>query len=288
MSSPSSPLDPTHSFGIIPGTSNLSSLIKFSFFSFIVYQFLTWLYRITLHPLAKYPGPKIWGATALAQTWYALHGDFAFKVAELHAEYGPVVRIGPRAVSFINEKAWEDIHGRYDGRKQLQKAKEFVPTSPPNGAQGLVFVRDDAAHARIRRNFSHGFSDKALRQQGPLIAGYFEALLDKMTSSGRANEPLNVIKWFQLTTFDIVSDLTYGESMGCMKEDAEDLHVSPPTLTSSELPFSLFLTIIAAMDKKPLLHCQSNVSPGLHASILPSRQDSPGRHDFRQTPVEEK
>ncbi|KAI6634760.1 hypothetical protein MCOR08_004471 [Pyricularia oryzae] len=224
MSSPSSPLDPTHSFGIIPGTSNLSSLIKFSFFSFIVYQFLTWLYRITLHPLAKYPGPKIWGATALAQTWYALHGDFAFKVAELHAEYGPVVRIGPRAVSFINEKAWEDIHGRYDGRKQLQKAKEFVPTSPPNGAQGLVFVRDDAAHARIRRNFSHGFSDKALRQQGPLIAGYFEALLDKMTSSGRANEPLNVMKWFQLTIFDIVSDLTYGESMGCMKEDAEDLH----------------------------------------------------------------
>ncbi|KAI6358788.1 hypothetical protein MCOR25_007224 [Pyricularia grisea] len=224
MSSPSSSFDFAHSLSTIPGTSNLSSLIKFFLFSFIVFQSLTWLYRITFHPLAKYPGPKIWGATALAQTWYALQGEFAFKVAELHAEYGPVVRIGPGAVSYINEEAWEDIHGRYDGRKQLKKAKEFVPTSPPNGAQGLVFVRDDAAHARIRRNFSHGFSDKAMREQGPLVSGYFEALVDKMRSTGRANEPLNVMKWFQLTTFDIVSDLTYGECMGCMKEDADDLH----------------------------------------------------------------
>ncbi|TLD33692.1 hypothetical protein PspLS_00237 [Pyricularia sp. CBS 133598] len=239
MSSPSFSVNVnvTPSFGTIAGQSNFASVITFFFFSLIVYQSLVCIYRITLHPLARYPGPKIWGATALAQTWYALQGDFAFKVAEMHAEYGPVVRIGPRAVSYINEKAWEDIHGRYDGRKQLKKAKEFVPTSPPNGAQGLVFVRDDAAHARIRRNFSHGFSDKAMREQGPLISGYFEALLDKMRSSERSNEPLNVMKWFQLTTFDIVSDLTYAMFLlGFMRQFFRLDKILLLVMTSDKLP----------------------------------------------------
>ncbi|KAK1985264.1 benzoate 4-monooxygenase cytochrome P450 [Colletotrichum cereale] len=155
---------------------------------------------------------------------FAIEGEFAFKVGELHTKYGPVVRVGPTAVSYIEEQAWEDIHGRHDGRKQLKKANEFVPTSPPNGAQGLVFVRDDKAHSRLRRNFSHGFSDKALRDQEILIGGYFDKLLQRLRQASSTKEPLNMMRWYQYTTFDVVGDLTYGEDIGCLEEDAHELH----------------------------------------------------------------
>ncbi|KAF6813398.1 benzoate 4-monooxygenase cytochrome P450 [Colletotrichum musicola] len=203
---------------------NAPVVLKFVLALSAVYWSSIWLYRITLHPLACYPGPKLWAMSCLVQTFYALKGEFAFKVAELHDEYGPVVRFGPSAVSYIDERAWEDIHGKHDGRRQLKKAKEFVPTAPPNGAQGLVFVRDDKAHGRIRRNFSHGFSDKALRDQGGLIGRYFDQLLAKLRRSAGEDEPVNMMKWYQLTTFDVVGDLTYGENIGCLHDKAYDLH----------------------------------------------------------------
>ncbi|KAL0930037.1 benzoate 4-monooxygenase cytochrome P450 [Colletotrichum truncatum] len=203
---------------------NVRVVLEFVFVLSAIYWSSVWLYRITLHPLARYPGPKLWAISCLVQTFYAIKGEFAFKVAELHATYGPVVRLGPSAVSYIDERAWEDIHGKHDGRKQLKKAKEFVPTSPPNGAQGLVFVRDDKAHGRIRRNFSHGFSDKALRDQGGIIGRYFDQLLAKLRRSAAQDEPVNMMKWYQLTTFDVVGDLTYGENIGCLNDEAYELH----------------------------------------------------------------
>ncbi|EQB52865.1 hypothetical protein CGLO_07469 [Colletotrichum gloeosporioides Cg-14] len=206
------------------GHIDYQSILKIAAILIVIYWCLVWIYRITLHPLAHYPGPKLWATTCLVQTFYALRGEFAFKVADLHTKYGPVVRLGPSAVSYIDERAWEDIHGRHDGRKQLKKAKEFVPTSPPNGAQGLVFVKDDNAHGRLRRNFSHGFSDKALRDQENIIGGYFEKLVARIRRSSDDHKPINMMRWYQLTTFDIVGDLTYGEDIGCMNDDARDLH----------------------------------------------------------------
>lgn len=82
--------------------------------------------------------------------YFVMKGELPFAIKELHEKYGPVVRTGPNEVSYIDEAAWDDIHGRYDGKEQLKKAKEFTPTKLPNGAQGLVFVHNDADHARLR------------------------------------------------------------------------------------------------------------------------------------------
>ncbi|KAF2425829.1 hypothetical protein EJ08DRAFT_551342, partial [Tothia fuscella] len=56
------------------------------------------IYRIYLHPLSKFPGPKF---TAI-KTWYEGYydvikskGRFIWELARLHEQYGPIVRIGP-------------------------------------------------------------------------------------------------------------------------------------------------------------------------------------------------
>lgn len=55
------------------------------------------LYRLVLHPLAGFPGPKLAAATA----WYEFYhdairrGKYTFEIQEMHKKYGPIVRISP-------------------------------------------------------------------------------------------------------------------------------------------------------------------------------------------------
>ncbi|KAH7346694.1 benzoate 4-monooxygenase cytochrome P450 [Rhexocercosporidium sp. MPI-PUGE-AT-0058] len=134
--------------------------------------------------------------------------------------YGPVVRIAPNKLSYIDEGAWKDIHGKSLGEKQLAKSPDFMPTKAPNGAQGLVFARRDEDHARLRRHFSHGFSDKALREQQVILLKHFNIWIEKLGQ--QHSEPVNMMKWYQLATFDIIGDLTFGEGFGCL--ESSELH----------------------------------------------------------------
>ena len=73
----------------------------------------------------------------------------------------------------------------------------------------------------IRRNFSSAFSDKALRELEPIMTQYFDLLIKRLHE--RCMEPVNFVHWYNFTTFDIVSDLTFGESFGCLEKSK--LHV---------------------------------------------------------------
>lgn len=41
-------------------------------------------------------------------------GTLPFDIAGFHDHYGPVVRIGPKEVSFTDERAWGPIYGKHD------------------------------------------------------------------------------------------------------------------------------------------------------------------------------
>lgn len=59
----------------------------------IVFELLRMVYRLTFHPLARFPGPKLAGATNLYAASYDLvSGAYLFKLAELHAQYGSLSR----------------------------------------------------------------------------------------------------------------------------------------------------------------------------------------------------
>jgi hypothetical protein len=58
------------------------------------------IYNVTLHPLAKFPGPFWAGLTPWWRTYEELwNGTSLFhKYQELHAKYGPVIRVSPNEV----------------------------------------------------------------------------------------------------------------------------------------------------------------------------------------------
>jgi hypothetical protein len=65
--------------------------------SIIVYYATLAAYRLYLHPLARFPGPKLAAATRLYEGYYDLYqsGQYTFKIGELHKQYGQGTTVIP-------------------------------------------------------------------------------------------------------------------------------------------------------------------------------------------------
>jgi hypothetical protein len=69
----------------------VTSWIVAAVVSFTIYWICVYLYNVTLHPLAKFPGPKLAGATYWYEFYYDIYPNYArfiWKIKELHEEYG--------------------------------------------------------------------------------------------------------------------------------------------------------------------------------------------------------
>ena len=142
-------------------------------------------------------------------------GTLSHWLKHLHDYYrSDVVRISPDELSFIGASAWEDIYGNRPSHEHFQKDLRLV-----SGAESIVTV-PDADHSRMRRLLSHAFSDKALREQEPLIQSHINNLVIglKKQIDGPAKGRVNLSDWFNWATFDVIGDLSFGESFDCLRE----------------------------------------------------------------------
>ncbi|KUL88969.1 hypothetical protein ZTR_06124 [Talaromyces verruculosus] len=135
-------------------------------------------------------------------------------VDDCHKQYGEVVRLGSDRLSYINAEAWKDIYGhRIKGKKSCQKDRKFYETS--NGIDNIFTIHDDQYHGKVRRIFSHAFSDKALKDQEIMLAKYVDKLIENMRKN--AHKKGDMVKYYNFTTFDIMGDLSFGEPLGLLE-----------------------------------------------------------------------
>lgn len=174
----------------------------------------------------------------------------------LHDKYGSAIRFSPDELSYTDPQAWKDICGHQKGRLENPKAPgfqyvSFWPDIPwddlkmqaidlsssletQNGKDGSkskqsidlaslthaaalpsMMVADTADHVRVRRLFSPAFSDRALKQQQPLFSRYAELLISKLLAVD--GQPVDMTIMFNLTTFDIMAEFAFGESLGLLE-----------------------------------------------------------------------
>ncbi|KAL6233103.1 hypothetical protein BDW75DRAFT_252217 [Aspergillus navahoensis] len=186
-----------------------------AFCLFIIFIITIATRRLLLSPLRSIPGPKAWTLFPILRHISAVLGRFDTDMRRFHIRYGPAVRFGPNEVSFITADAWKAIYGH--GHTQLPKVMHSA-ADPQD-----IISSNDADHSRYRRALSHAFSAKALQEQEPLIQGYVDKLISRLkgvAESGRADD---LVKWFNLTTFDLIGDLAFGEPFGGL-ESAEYHH----------------------------------------------------------------
>jgi cytochrome P450 len=82
-----------------------------------------------------------------------------------------------------------------------------------------LIAADEPTHSRFRRNLSHAFSDKALKEQEGIIQGFVDLLVHKLGEVAKeGNGAVDIMRWYNYTTFDIIADLTFGEPLYCLRD----------------------------------------------------------------------
>ena len=94
----------------------------------------------------------------------------------------------------------------------------FFPL-PPNGVDSII-VASEADHSRQRRLVAHAFTDKASKQQEPIIQSYVNLLIQRLDEQvqGESHGKVDMVKWYNYTTFDVVADSTFGGSFHCLRD----------------------------------------------------------------------
>ncbi|KAF8459864.1 cytochrome P450, partial [Kalaharituber pfeilii] len=175
-------------------------------------------YNLYLHPLAKFPGPKL---AAISPLWFSvavLSGKQADYHKEAHRKYGSVVRVAQNELSFASPAAWKDIHSHHDGKPTFIKAGFYHQDSKHLTLPHIINEADVAKHAQLRRLHAPAFSEKALKEEETIIDRYINLLVQRLwkryanRQKGPDGEYCNLVDWYTYTTFDVVGDLAFGDS----------------------------------------------------------------------------
>jgi cytochrome P450 len=148
-------------------------------------------------------------ATRLAYCYHLLHGTLPFDILALHKRYGPVVRIAPDELAFADATAWKDIMGhRAGGGEPFEKNTKFYRPFDFLPVDIVNAPREE--HALLRRTMAHGFSDRSMREQQPIIKGYVDLLISRLKENCTKGK-VDIMAWYNYTTFDVIGDLAFGE-----------------------------------------------------------------------------
>ncbi|KAK7440388.1 hypothetical protein VKT23_017025 [Stygiomarasmius scandens] len=163
------------------------------------------LYRLFLHPLRRFPGPWLASLTDYYAGYYDLikGGGFLKRIEQLHARYGPVVRVGPNTLHFAEPQAFDDIYAHgISFVKANQLYRGFVHASESSA----IFM--DPKKARQRRMLlSPLFSRRAITKLKDLI----QDKVDKLTLRIKdyPEEPVNLAFGFRSLTMEIITSYCF-------------------------------------------------------------------------------
>ncbi|KAH8172323.1 cytochrome p450 domain-containing protein [Sarocladium implicatum] len=190
----------------------------------LVHSVLNYVYRLWLHPLAGFPGPKLAGASRLYELYHqvfksdwlenlvSLHdkyGEHTFKVPELtnapnYGAVGPIVRIGPNELHSIDNEWNLRLHRRRD----LSKCTEYYGVLD-NVLGGLQKPQEHATRGSIIRPLFAGamlaeFSDGKLNK-------LTEKLHDQLADAADCQRKIDATHLIWAYTTDIMLSYVLGE-----------------------------------------------------------------------------
>ncbi|KAJ5160941.1 uncharacterized protein N7482_007945 [Penicillium canariense] len=169
----------------------------------VLYWVCAAFFLAVLHPLAKFPGPKL---AAVSDWWLVYHEWLLGKsltdiLGELHQLHGPVVRYGPHRLHFSTPKAHSDIYNlksRWDKDPDVYKA--IVDGSSTFGLTNYHLAKE-------RRDLIWPFYSRQSVQQ-------MQKAINRQTKEGKLS---NMSLAFRCLAQDIMADICLGSSLGTLE-----------------------------------------------------------------------
>ncbi|ROT42644.1 cytochrome P450 [Sodiomyces alkalinus F11] len=192
----------------------------------VVYRILVTLYNISpLHPLYRFPGPKIAAATYAHEAYYdwILVGQYSNRIRKMHEAYGPIVRINPDELHCSDPYFTNEI---YAGSGRVRDKWEHQLNT---GAAGPVSVSvlstvHHELHCLRRGAISRFFSRQQMLKLESEVHEFAQVSVDKMLRYA-GKEPLDVTDAFNCFTADIISQYAFGEPLGFVKSHLKSAYM---------------------------------------------------------------
>lgn len=200
--------------GSVFPAESLPQIALFAAGSWFLFVLTRGIYQAYFGPLRHIPGPKSWTIFPFIPKLKTLLGTFDQDIRRFHQKYGSVVRYAPDAMSFTTGQAWKTIYGH--GHGQFPKYMSNQQLEP----QSNILSADDANHARIRRGVAHAFAPRSLAEQEPMVHSFVDLLVRKLSDVAESRVPVEIGRWFHIASFDIIADLTFGESLGGLENNS--------------------------------------------------------------------
>lgn len=173
------------------------------------------LYNTFFHPISKVPGPFLARYSSLWLTHRYFRGSWLEDVVRLHEKYGPVVRIAPNQISFVDKVGLKELYGH---GKASQKSSWYDTWVIPGMGDSFFATTDRDVHRRIRSRVSGTYSMSAMLAMEELIGEVMELNLAKLRDLATKGEPIRIDEYVNYFTFDVVGQLAMGGPIGFLEQ----------------------------------------------------------------------
>ncbi|KAI9435538.1 putative P450 monooxygenase [Lactarius indigo] len=172
------------------------------------------VYNLYFHPLSHFPGPKL---AACSRLWLAyrelIKGESLSDLrAQLHRQYGEIVRWAPNELHFSNPAAYNDIYNsrnKWDKDHSLYRAYDLDTST-----FGFTHYSD----AKQRRDLlAPLFSRTSTLQLQDLIQKQANVLCDALTQQFAADKSSDLVLGFHCFAVDVIMNLCYAKNWGATK-----------------------------------------------------------------------
>jgi cytochrome P450 len=150
-----------------------------------------------------------------------IRGRYVHEVRDMHRHYGPIVRIAPNELSFASPSAWPVLHQRSGARNPFLKNPVFVIKPQNHPVESIPTTTSTEDHERMRGVLEKSFTRGSISLQEPIVQRNIDLMVkqlrDLVDKSGRAGATVDMTDWFSHCAFDVIGDLAFGESFGCLE-----------------------------------------------------------------------
>lgn len=126
-------------------------------------------------------------------------GRYIFKIRDLHAQYGPIIRINPDEVHVIDPEFYDEL---YIGPSSTRKRNKWFWMYDSFGIPASVFSTTDHEVHRMRRNALGVFFSKAkVRKLQDRVVDIGTRFLDRLAEFQTKGEPMPLgLAWTAVTS----------------------------------------------------------------------------------------
>jgi cytochrome P450 len=174
------------------------------------------LYTYTL--ARKIPGPRIAAITdfwLFAKFWRG--GNWKEISVNLHEQYGPVVRVGPKRVIFSKADAVPVIFSTRDVMEKAESYDTLLAMANGKEVASLITIRPETRHTAVKRALGPIFTQQAVLSYEDHVdatVALLEGHLNGLCKNGPAETDL--FEWLMYFAFDTLSRIAFNQDLGFM------------------------------------------------------------------------